>query len=63
MSVKKSDRLTKPLVQRSSIDIASIAGLTRNRHFAGTVFTEQDFAAEQNYVRRKVRLHNLARQG
>lgn len=36
-----------------------IAGLTRNRYFAGKVLTEQDFTAEQTYVREKVRLHNL----
>ncbi len=36
-----------------------IAGLTRNKYFAGKVLTEQDFTAEQNYVREKVRLHNL----
>jgi hypothetical protein len=57
---KKSARLTKPpLSLHAPIDITYIAELTRNKYFAGKVLSEQDFTAEQTYVREKVRLHNL----
>lgn len=53
---KKIARVGRPSVSHAPL---YIAGLTRNRYFAGKLLTEQDLTTEQHYVREQVRLHNL----
>jgi hypothetical protein len=57
-----TQRVLKKWLQKrtvaSSCRCDTRGGLTRNRYFEGRLLTAADFQVEQDYVRRKMRIHN-----
>lgn len=51
-------RLLQKLTVVPSCGCDTSGGLTRNRYFTGRLLTAADFQVEQDYFRRKMRIHN-----